>query len=78
MATFENCVIFSTYYFSYVRNCKTALTGGNNNLHILIGSKIRSFSKWIQLEKYIKVQMCPLFFLKVLLVVFHSLNFRKY
>ena len=28
--TFENCEIFSTYYFSYVGGCKAALRGGNN------------------------------------------------
>ena len=30
METFENCEIFSTYYFSYVGGCKAALRGGNN------------------------------------------------
>ena len=28
---FENCEIFSTYYFSYVRGYKAALRGGNNS-----------------------------------------------
>ena len=29
VATFENCEIFSTHYFSYVRGYKAALRGGN-------------------------------------------------
>ena len=29
MATFEICEIFSNYYFSYVRDYKATLTGGN-------------------------------------------------
>ena len=29
MATFKNCEIFSTYYFSYVWGYKAALMGGN-------------------------------------------------
>ena len=29
MVTFENCEIFSTYYFSYVRGYKAALKGDN-------------------------------------------------
>ena len=29
VATFENCEIFSDFYFSYVRDCKAILSGGN-------------------------------------------------
>ena len=29
VATFENCEIFSNYYFSYVRDYKATLSGGN-------------------------------------------------
>ena len=29
VATFENCEIFSNYYFSYVRDYKVTLAGGN-------------------------------------------------
>ena len=32
MATFKNCKIFSTYYFSYVRGYKAALRDGNQNI----------------------------------------------
>ena len=35
MATFENCEIFSTYYFSHVRGYKAALRSGN---YISLGS----------------------------------------
>ena len=30
VATFKNCEIFSTYYFSYVQGYKEVLRGGNN------------------------------------------------
>ena len=30
VATFENCDVFSSYYFSYVRDYKATLLGGNN------------------------------------------------
>ena len=34
MPTFENCEIFSTYYFSYVRGYKAPLRGGNYSSNI--------------------------------------------
>ena len=58
MATFENCEIFSTYYFSCVRGYKAALTGGNKYLWAILfivitrrismfGKKMQSRKKWI-------------------------------
>ena len=37
MVTFQNCEIFSTNYFLYVRDYKAALSDGNNqgNKHLL-------------------------------------------
>ena len=36
MASFENCEIFSTYYFSYVVSYKATLKGGNKYIIIVI------------------------------------------
>ena len=38
-ATFKNCEIFSTYYFSYVWGYKAALRGGNKPGIITVRSK---------------------------------------
>ena len=48
VAIFENCEIFSTYYFAYVRDYKAALRGGNKlfvpiALAPLLQSVIKSF-----------------------------------
>ena len=43
-ATFENCEIFSTYYFSYERDYKAALWGGNHYVNTT-GIKWRYISK---------------------------------
>ena len=34
VATFENCEIFSTYYFSNVRGYKATLRGDNEETHV--------------------------------------------
>ena len=36
MATFENCEIFSNYYFSYVRDYKVTLSGGNKEKRFFV------------------------------------------
>ena len=36
VATFENCEIFSTYYFSYVGSYKAALRVGNKFIIIVV------------------------------------------
>ena len=38
VATFENCEIFSNYYFSYVPDYKATLSGGNNNFNNALSS----------------------------------------
>ena len=53
MATFKNCEIFYTYYFSYGQGYKTALRGGNyqvwqklnlaNSIYVNITSTNRNF-----------------------------------
>ena len=39
METFQNCEIFSNFYFSFLRDYKTALRGDN---YAMIGSTMKS------------------------------------
>ena len=43
VATFENCEIFSTYYFSYVGSYKAALRVGNKSIIIVVN--------WLEFDK---------------------------
>ena len=57
MAAFENCEIFSTYYFSHIQSYKVALKGGNywHNEKILDSFKPRLYLRY----KKVPVWTCP-------------------
>ena len=45
VVTFENCEIFSTYYFLYVQGCMAVMSGGSKIKDLNAEKIIQSFMK---------------------------------
>ena len=56
MANFENCEIFSTYYFSYVWGYKAALRGGNEiKYNDFISEKYKKTCKYLNFVEHLLI-----------------------